>query len=102
MEIFRLVKTHLTNLGLGQIQLMQPYPFLNRKLLVTSLIMSLNMVLCCLHFLFVASSFEEYIDSFFTSSGSVGVFVIFSTYVWKIKILYQKVDQLQEIVNASE
>lgn len=102
MEIFQLVKSHLVILGYSQIQSMQSHPFLNKKLLVGSLAASLNTILCCLYCFLVASGFDEYIDSFFSASGSVGIFVIFSVYVWKIEKLYQLIDQIQKTVNPSE
>lgn len=102
MEIFELVKNHLTILGFSPIQSIQSYPFLNSKLLGAFVAIITNMVLSCIYFFFVASSFEEYIDSFFTSSGSTGIFVIFSIYVWKMKELFQYINILHETVNASK
>lgn len=102
MEIFELVKAHLAILGLNKLQAMQPYPFLSVKLLGAFVAVVTNMIPSCIYFFFVASSFEEYIDSFFTSSGSTGIFVIFSIYVWKMKELFQYINVLHGTVNASK
>lgn len=102
MEIFELLRKHLAILGFTQKHSMQPYPFLNSKLLGASVAVILNMVLCCIYFLFVASSFEEYVDSFFTSSGTTGIFVIFFVYVWKMKQLFEYINIVHGMVKASK
>lgn len=102
MEVFKLLKIHLAQLGFSQKQSMRTYPILNGKLLGASVAVIVNMVLCCVYFFFVASSFEEYIDSFFTSSGTTGIFVIFFVYVWKMKQLFQFIDLVYATVNASK
>lgn len=102
MEVFKLLKIHLAQLGFSQKQSMRPYPILNGKLLGASVAVIVNMVLCCVYFFFVASSFEEYIDSCFTSSGTTGIFVIFFVYVWKMKQLFQFIDLVYATVNASK
>lgn len=102
MEIFRLVKNHLAILGLSPIQTVQPYPMINYKLFGASLVMSLNLILCCAYYFFIASSFDEYIDSFCTASASVAIVGVFSVFVWKSKILYELMAKLQEIVNTSK
>lgn len=98
MDIFHLVKNHLAILGLTQIQSILSYV----TLVGASVIITLDMILCCVYFLFVASSYEQYIDSFFNTSGSVVIFVIFFIYIWQKKQLFQYINLLQKIVNASK
>lgn len=98
MDIFHLAKNHLAILGLTQIQSILSYA----RLVGASVIITLDMILCCVYFLFVASSYEQYIDSFFNTSGSVVIFVIFFIYIWQKKRLFHYTNLLQKIVNASK
>lgn len=102
MEVLQFVKTHLEIVGLSTSQSMQPCPWLNGNLFCAIFALSMNMILCCAYFFCVASSFEEYIDSFFTTSASTGILVIFSIFVWKMNKLFRYIDILQETVNSSK
>lgn len=100
MEIFQQLKNHLAMLGFSQTQPMNLYQFL--KLFGTCAAVIVNMLLCNIYFFFVASTFNEYVDSFFTSSGTTGIFVIFFVYIWKMKELFQYFDMVENTVNASK
>lgn len=94
--------SHLSLLGYSQFKPMQTNLLHNRKLLIGCLAASLNTILCCLYVLLVANTFNEYIDSVFSASGSVGIFIIFSIYIWKIEELFQLIGQIQKTVDASK
>lgn len=102
MTIFQTVRANFAILDITAHQSIQPYPFDSLKILMAFLSFGLSVILHFVYIFYVANSFEECIECITSASGKCVILLFLSNVVFKMPILFEYFDGLEEIVAMSE
>lgn len=97
MKLFEIVQENFALLGFSPNQ-----PRFNSKSAMVFLFIGLAAILCALFLFFEASTFIEYVNTFYTTSVAIACNIIFATLLFKKEKLLQTIYDLQEFVDKSE
>lgn len=98
LQIFEALQKHASSMGIDSYQLKQNRRFGLKSLKFLSVLGILSMF-SDLHFICIASTFEEYTRSFYIASMSNTVFVIFGIVIWRMKFMFQFIDDVGRFVS---
>lgn len=101
IKLFRTIQTNFALLGISSHQSVQQCPF-NVRNLLTIFSIGFSAISTTINLLYIASSFKEYADSVYVTSSAVLTFVIYLLFVWKMRLIFELVDDLEKTCNESE
>lgn len=94
MKVFELFQKNAVNIGIDRKQLTAKCVF-NEKSLKCFFVLGILVICSDLYFFHLANNFREYTESFYITSMSNGVFLVFTIAIWKMDALFQFIDDCQ-------
>lgn len=101
ISVFETFKKNAVNIGIDQEQLTRKNTF-NEKNLKCFSALGILVISSDLYFFHLASNFREYTESFYITSMSNAVFLVFSVAIWKMEALFQFIDEVKRLSMLSE
>lgn len=101
VRVFQSIQKYFAITGITSHQSIQRHPFNGRNLMVL-LMSGMATASHCIYFLFIASSFIEYLTSAFWAFIMFYGFLIFANTIWKMTILFKYINRFNYIIEESK
>lgn len=101
MTAFELFEKNVVNIGIDRKQLTTKHAF-NEESLKCFFVLGALAICSDLYFFHMTNDFRDYTESFYITSMSNSVFLVFSIAIWKMNALFQLIDDSQQIGLQSE
>ena len=101
ISVLEIFQKNAVNIGINPEQLTAKCVF-NEKSLKCFFMLSVLVIFSDLYFFHLANNLQEYTESFYITSMSNAVFLVFSIAIWKMKPMFQFIDACKEISLESE
>lgn len=101
MAAFELFQKNAVNIGIDRKQLTTRHAF-NEESLKCFFVLGVLVICCDFYFFHISNDFRDYTESFYITSMSNSVFLVFSIAIWKMDALFQFIDECQRIRSQSE
>lgn len=98
---FELFQKNAVTIGIDRKQLTAKNAF-NAQSLKCFFVLGMLVIFSDVYFFHLANNFREYTESFYITSMSNSVFLVFSIAVWKMKALFLFIDDSDRILSSSE
>lgn len=101
MKLFQSFQNNSAYLGLNSDQMEKGHPF-NTKNVMCLILIGYASISNIIYLFNSASSISDNMYSVYMASMTIGVFLVYSIVVWKMKSLFQFINDLEELVELSK
>lgn len=102
MKIFEIVQTHYADLGISPShQSSNKYGF-NERVTLFLFLNGLTIVAHFAYIFYVATDFMEYVNCISATAATTIIFVCFAAIVFKSDLMFENINHLEKLIEASE